>query len=346
MRVLHLLSSNEFSGAENVACQIINMFNNKGEGVEMAYCSPDGKIGQILKEKGIAYYSIKRLSKKEIKRVIKDFNPDVIHAHDMKAGFYSAISQKKARIISHIHNSDFSARKLSVKSILFQYATRRIEKIIWVSDSCYETYYYSRRVKNKSLILRNVINKEELLEKAKTDLRNYDYDVVYVGRLAEPKNPLRLIEILKDIAKANRDIKVGIIGSGSLEEITKRKVEEYGLSENIEFLGYLSNPYKILSSSKVMLMTSDREGLPMVALEAMALGVPIVSTPTDGMNEIVIDGYNGYLCDENERFISVALNIINNNALREEISSNVQKQFSVVNDIERYYLKVKNIYEL
>ncbi|MDO4568696.1 MAG: glycosyltransferase family 4 protein [Clostridia bacterium] len=55
---------------------------------------------------------------------------------------------------------------------------------------------------------------------------------------------------------------------------------------------------KLLHDAQVMIMTSDHEGTPMVALEAMALGVPIVSTPTDGLKDLIDDGRTGFLADD------------------------------------------------
>lgn len=345
MKILHVLASNKFSGAENVACQIIKMFSDREPGIEMAYCSPKGEIEQALKKEKIDYYPLEKMSRKELRRVIKTYKPDIIHAHDMKSSFYSAISQSNIKIISHIHNSDFKARKFSIKSLLYKYASKKIKRIIWVSTSCLETYYFSNYIKQKSCVLKNVINKDELYEKAKNDAREYDFDIVYIGRLANPKNPLRLVEILSKVIKSNDSIKVGIVGSGDLEEATRAKAEEYGLNDNISFLGFCSNPYKILSSAKLMIMTSDREGLPMVALEAMAFGIPIVSTPTDGMNEIIVNSYNGYLCNEDDKFSNIILSLISDNNLRNEISNNVLTQFSEINNVENYFLTLKDVYE-
>ena len=83
----------------------------------------------------------------------------------------------------------------------------------------------------------------------------------------------------------------------------------------------------------------------MVALEAMAFGIPIVSTPTDGMNEIIVNGYNGYLCNEDDKFSNIILNLISDNNLRNEISNNVLTQFSEINNVENYFLTLKDIYE-
>ena len=91
MKILHVLYSNRFSGAENVVCQIIGMMK-KVPGVEMIYCSPDGQIREALSERGIAFEPIADLNKSELRRVIAKVKPDVVHAHDMRASFVAALA--------------------------------------------------------------------------------------------------------------------------------------------------------------------------------------------------------------------------------------------------------------
>ena len=84
--VLHILPSSSFSGAENVVCQIIKMFS--GSDYKMYYCSPDGRIRDALEENNIDFLPLREFSVKELKRIISETKPDIIHAHDMRAGFY------------------------------------------------------------------------------------------------------------------------------------------------------------------------------------------------------------------------------------------------------------------
>ena len=91
-KILHILRSNKFSGAENVVCQIINIFKTD-KNFEMVYVSPEGPIKDTLKEKNINYIPIKKLSFLEIKRVINEYKPDVIHAHDFTASVLVAITK-------------------------------------------------------------------------------------------------------------------------------------------------------------------------------------------------------------------------------------------------------------
>ena len=92
MKILHLLASNKYSGAENVVCQIIDMFKNE---IEMAYCSPNGPIENTLKDKQITFLPLSKLSKSEIQKIINTYKPDVIHAHDVKASIVASGFAKK-----------------------------------------------------------------------------------------------------------------------------------------------------------------------------------------------------------------------------------------------------------
>lgn len=343
MKILHVLQSGHFSGAENVACQIIEMMQSEPN-VELAYCSADGDIRDALAKRNIKFFPMKKLCKKELSIVLKEYNPDVIHAHDMRAGAVSAMTARGIRIVSHIHNSDFKSRKISVKSIAYLLSTPKFSNIIWVSKSCFEGYAFHKQLSGKSKILYNVINGDEVNRKALTDINQYDYDLVYIGRLADPKNPLRLISIVKLIKEIKSDVKVGIVGAGDLEDITKQKVAEYNLTENVVFHGFLSNPLKILKSSKIMVMTSDREGLPMVALEAMALGVPIISTPTDGLCDIVKPGITGFLESNESTFAEKALFLISDPEARQRFSNATLEEFFKINDTDNYKGVLNEIY--
>ena len=91
-------------------------------------------------------------------------------------------------------------------------------------------------------------------------------------------------------------------------------------------------------------MTSIYEGTPMCALEAQALGRPIVSTPVDGLKKIIADGENGYLCNENSSFIKNILFILKNNNI-ENFKDKSLFKFQKINNIENYKNIIKKIYD-
>lgn len=203
-RILHITMSDTFSGAENVACQIISMFRNDSD-TEMLYCGVEGpKIRNALQERNIKFVPIKERSPREVARVIRETKPTIIHAHDMKASFYVALTCGKTPFVSHVHNNNVDSRGLSVKSILYYYAAGKAKHIFWVSKSAYEGYAFHEKFKGKSSILYNVINAEEVYRKAAQDKNEYNYDIVYVGRLTPKKTPRDLWRCLQELRKSIR----------------------------------------------------------------------------------------------------------------------------------------------
>lgn len=332
MRVLHVLASNKYSGAENVACQIIKMFDGE---VEMAYCSPDGEIAKSLHEKGIKFFPLQKLSKKNLKKVVEEFKPDVIHAHDLKASIISS-GIKKVKVISHIHGNKKGMNKLSLKSLSFLLASKHCDQIYWVSQSCLDDYRFKNKVKNKSIVLPNIINVDDLIAKAAQDINEYNFDIVYLGRLVEEKNPHRLIRIINLLKVNLPPVKMAIIGDGVFFDDIKDKITQEGLDENVVMYGFKSNPHKIVSQSKVMLMTSLREGTPMCALESMALGVPVVSTKTDGMCQLIENGKNGYLYDTDDEAAQIIEKLLSNSENYNQLKVECLDQSKRINDIMIY----------
>ena len=97
-------------------------------------------------------------------------------------------------------------------------------------------------------------------------------------------------------------VKAVMIGDGELREIVEEKIQELGLEEIINLKGFLENPYEVLQKCKVLCMPSRWEGFGLAAVEALALGVPVVATEVGGLPGI-IDESCGKLCDSKETFV-------------------------------------------
>lgn len=343
MKILHILSSKQYSGAENVVCQIISMFSSE-TAYSFAYASPKGPIENALKERGIYYIPMNAFTKAEVKRVISEYKPDVVHAHDMRACFIASVSCAGIHLICHIHNNSYSNRRLSAKSLGFLVPATKAKKIIYVSTSSYRGYYFGALFKSKSEILRNIIDIRDVQDRSQLDSENYDYDIVYLGRLSYPKNPQRILKVIDIVRKKNSNVKVALVGDGELMGETKELAQQLGLEENVFFLGFLKNPLKMLSCAKLMLMTSRWEGTPMCALEAMALGVPIVSTPTDGLKELVKEGVTGFLSDDDFVLADKITDILNDKSLYGSLHLNSLRASEEMNDIDTYRERLKTVY--
>ena len=346
LKVLHLLSSDRFSGAENVVCQIITAFDGDSE-VEHLYVSPEGPIRETLKEKNIRYVPVKYLNGIDLKRIVRIEQPDIIHAHDMLASLFATFCVRNIPIVSHIHNNNFGFKGVGpfVTSLAYCIAARRAKHIFWVSEAAYNGFRYKKICSSKSSVLYNVINIEELNNSIKIDPEKYQYDLIFLGRLTYAKNPQRVLEVTKILKNQKDDIKVAMVGAGELENELRNFVKDNQLEKNVDFWGFRKNPYKILKNSQVMIMTSRWEGLGMCALEAMALGVPVVSTPTGGLCEILEDGKNGFLRKSNKELADKIIDILNNPSLKEQMSTYASENSIKMNSREKYKNKILDVYK-
>lgn len=343
-KILHVTMSDTYSGAENVACQIIAMYRDDPE-TEMLYCGIEGpKIRTALQERNIKFIPMAARNPREVARVIKKVKPTIIHAHDMKASFFVALTCGAIPFVSHIHNNNFDSRGLSAKSILYYFAAKKAKHIFWVSKSSYDGYAFHDKFAGKSTVLYNVIDASEVYKKAAEDTKDYAYDVVYVGRLTPQKNPQRLVKVLAGVARKYPEMRAAIIGAGDLEAETKQAIAEHHAEQFIYMLGYSSNPYKVMKQAKVLIMTSRWEGLPMCALEAMALGVPIVSTPTDGLKEIVEDGKTGYLSDDDGVLVDRCVDILKESDRYQSLREATLKKANAILDVVSYKAKLEKVY--
>lgn len=336
MKVMHVLNSRIYSGAEKVVCQIIKSFRSV-EGMEMVYCSPDSDIvRQMLAEQDVTYLPMETMSTKELGRVIAEQKPDLLHAHDMRASFFAALCCGNIPLVSHIHNNAYDARGLSPKTVAYLLAGFKAKHILWVSNSSFEGYAFHRLFAKKSSVLYNIIDTQAIYRKLAADENTYDYDMIYVGRLTYQKDPQRLMRLCARLKESKPDVKVAIVGTGELLEEVQALCAQLGLQDNVHFLGFQSNPIKMVHDSKAMILTSRWEGTPMCALEAMALGTPIVSTPSDGMKDIVADGVSGYLTDDDSIMAEKLLKIMEDPAHQAALSRQGKAIFARINDEEHY----------
>jgi len=343
IKVLHLISTSLFSGAENVACQIINLFKDNTS-YDMKYCTVIGKNKPALEIRKIPVLKLNKFNIHDIKKAISEYNPDIIHAHDPKSTIASVIALRGKKIISHIHSNHRYMRKISIKSLIVHfYIEKMISDIIWVSDSALNEYIFNKRINKKinSIILRNVVNPYELKKIAGNDKNKYSFDLIFLGRMEDVKDPLRFINIISQVQKSKRDLKVAMIGDGALMDEVKAKINALELGKNITIFGNLINPYKILLSSKILVITSRYEGTPMNALESIACNIPVVSTPVDGLLEIIDEKY---LCKSDSEFISVIIELLINQENFMKYKDNLIVIGSNINNVQRYKEIIEKLY--
>lgn len=336
-KILYLLSSNTFSGAENVVCTIIDNLKNK---YECLYCSPDGSIAETLKCKNIDFYPLKKFSYNEVKTAIREFNPDIIHANDIKASVIASFFSKKAKVVSHIHKNDPKLKSISIKSLIYYVRVHSFTNVIGVSDSIYNEFVFKKSLNGKYITIPNYIDSNHIIDMANNGISNEKYDCCYLGRLVDEKNPMFFIKIIKELTNEHKDIKAIMIGEGPMKEKCLSLITELGLDNNIKLIGFLSNPYPFLKNSKVCFMPSKYEGFGLVAIESLILGVPVLNSGNGGLKEIFKNDLEWYICNSIEEYVTKYKKIVNET--NEKINL---KSISSFTNLKKWRNKFEKIYQ-
>jgi glycosyltransferase involved in cell wall biosynthesis len=121
------------------------------------------------------------------------------------------------------------------------------------------------------------------------------FTVGFLGRYSPEKNPGAFLELAKD-CESESDFKFLIAGEGPLDQQVKRAVSKLKNTENV---GYQSDPIRFFSKIDCLVISSDIEGIPLVAMESLSYGIPVISRPVGGMPELLTNEVDGYIWNGN-----------------------------------------------
>lgn len=342
MKILHLLNTDRYSGAENVVCQIIDMFKGDQE-VEMVYCSPSGPIREILAERNIYFSPIEKLSVREVKRVIKQEKPDLIHAHDFRASIISSAACGNIPVISHLHNNSPWLQKHGVYSFVYGATCRKYKAILTVSESVFNEFVFGDKFRNKLTVLGNPVNIREIRSKAGAVCKEKVYDLGFCGRFSTQKKPEGFIDIVEALHKEMPDLKAAMIGSGEQYDEMLARIKGKSLEGVITLFGFLENPYEIMKTCKILCVPSRWEGFGLVAVEALALGVPVVCSNVGGLPDIVNEKC-GKVCRDEAEMTEECLRLFCDGGLLQKTCEGAYVRATELDNMESYRQRLETIY--
>lgn len=184
--------------------------------------------------------------------------------------------------------------------LAFRWLYPRAKRVIAVSRQMQELLQNRAHLKNVNCIY-NPVNTRLIRQKAAEPIAIQQPFILAVGRLEKQKRFDLLLESFA-LSKMHSACKLIILGYGSQQEFLEKKIKELQLTKMALLVGFESNPYKYMARAEFQVMSSDYEGYPLVLIEALSLGCPIVSTncPT-GPAEIIQPGKNGLLVEKGNR---------------------------------------------
>lgn len=250
----------------------------------------------------------------EIKRIIKKLKPDLIfpiqtHANILVILINLLFFKNKLKIICcerlspQSYNKNFKGKIIIfLAKILYKYADKIIcnskglsNEIKEISNSKNVTHIYNPTLKNnfKKLAYKNKVNEKPFLNKKKKI-------IISIGRFDENKNQMMLLKAINNLEN-KKDLEVVLLGEGYKKKDLIDYSKKVNFRNKLHILGFKKNPYPYLVKSDLFVLTSNFEGLPNVLIEAMSLGIPIISTNSpSGPKEILLNGKAGFLIERND----------------------------------------------
>ncbi len=290
----------------------------------------------------------------------RKYNIDIIHSHSaIPTGFIGVIVAKimKKPVLITAHGMDinnFEGNTFFKR--LIKFSLNNCNKTIAVSKNLASKMMSFGVEEEKIIVLRNAVDTNRFKPLKNKTLRN-SYNIkentvliLFIGYLDIFKGIFELIDAFYEVNTKNRNTKLIIIGEGPKEEELKEKVLEMGLKKSVIFTGKISpaDIPKYYQSADIFVLPSHTEGFPLVIIEAMACGLPVIASSIGGIPEIIEDNVNGFLVSPHDISVLVyKLNIlINNPNLREKFAhvslKIIEKKFSANKKIEKLVKLYKN----
>ena len=310
-RVLHVLANLGAGGAERMAVHIVLGLNRQR--FEPAVVAYRGRFGsdleQQLDEAGVKTWFLDKgpgfgwRTYYRLHRVFKEFRPDIVHTHVhvLRYAFPSLVYFKPRLMVHTVHN--LAEREVEPRARWLQrLAYRRgvipvavarevavsMERLYGIGNSrvvwnCIPTDVYASPQTSREVW------------RAKQGFSEEDVLFVCVARFAPQKNHALLISAFAKGPAADPKAHLVLAGQGVLRAQLQERVNELGLTNRVHFLGLRRDIPDVLGAADIFALGSDYEGNPLSVIEAMAAGLPIVSTAAGGVPELLQNGKQGFI---------------------------------------------------
>lgn len=294
------------------------------------------------------------LSAIRIGQYVRENRINIIHSQQVANDFYSAWVAFFLRVpLCITRHADISwfCEVGPLKRVLYEcfdsFSVLVAKRIVCVSAAGKATFLGRyKQCKNKFLAIYNGINIDEFPAKRS----NGPVKVIgMVAQMTAAKDYSTFLKACKAVSIIYPDIKFWLIGDGPDRRALEDRAKSLGIFDSCVFYGYQSNIPLLLKNMDLFVLSSNREGFPMVILEAMSTAIPVVASDVGGVKEIV-SGRNGLLVEPGncDALTTAMLTIIHDDAFRCQLSANardtVVNGYNITNVAKRYLGLYNSLY--
>jgi L-malate glycosyltransferase len=365
IRIGHLIYSQEIGGSEIVASNICSVMDREVfEPIILFLYNRPGPMPQILDEKKIHHRCIQMSKWRRLFRpffiafALNQLKIDILHIHHLN--FYrQVIFGARLSRVKGLVFTEHSYRELSNNHKLqsvFNNAVNTVDHCTVITNKMKDFFVSRLNIKERQLrVIYNGVDciyysPENEYAKPSTFPPQFKGKILLsAGRLVEEKDHFTLLESLRILFDKGHDILLLVVGDGYLRDSICKKIDDLGLNNKVIMVGTRSNIADYLYYSDIFVLSSKSEGLPMVILEAMASGTPVVSTTVGGIPEIIKNEKTGLLVPPQNPvlFASAIERLLIDSELSKQISDEARRlmleKFDLRRITEEYCQLYKNI---
>ena len=247
-------------------------------------------------------------------RLLLKIKPQVIHSWSIHDNIYAGIIGRLLKVPSIFG----SVRGSLYGSTFIQSAfLMKLVSLIWVRKIVVNAPSIKKELIAIGIPLKRIIFLPNCVEIGHASTFDKNNDILEdkgkeliictIGNLRKNKNHLLFVKIMDSIIKSGANVKAWIVGQPvpdepQLENVIRKKIQSIGLEDKIILLGFQKNTTGLLKKSNIYVFTSLSEGTPNTILEAMASGLPVISSNVGGISRIISHGVNGFLYDLNHQY--------------------------------------------
>lgn len=256
---------------------------------------------------------------KVLKTILSENDYDAVHCHTPMGAVVTRLAAKSARknglkVIYTAHGFHFYKGASKFNWIFFytieKYLSKFTDCLITINHEDYNLAKSKSFKADRILYVPGVgVDLSEFspkTEEQKQRLRkeygysDADFIMIYPADFCERKNQMILLKALKIVTEKHKNVKLFLPGLQTYMAECEQFCRDNYLTDNVEFMGYRRDIYKLDAIADISVSSSRQEGLPINLIEAMALGNPIIATDVRGNNDLVQNGVNGYLIPLND----------------------------------------------
>lgn len=321
-RVLHLLAPGEVGGLESVVGALAEGHRRRGGDVAVAATLSDGApeppFLRALRDRGVEVVAIRIPDRAylregaEVARLCRRWEPAVVHSHGYRADLVGAPAARRLRIatVTTVHGFTGGGWKNRVYEAVQRRSLRRFDAVVAVSAPLAERLAAGGVDRGRLRLIRNAWpggtgRSSPSDARAALGVSADRFHVGWVGRVSREKGP----DVLVDALALLRDLPVvvSVLGDGAERAAAEARAAALGVADRLRWHGVVHGAARLFAGFDVLALSSRTEGTPMVLLEAMDAGVPVVATRVGGVPDVVGDAEALLVPPEDPRALAAAL---------------------------------------